>query len=272
VKDLYSIGEVSKIMGISIQTLRYYSAIELLKPKYTNPTTRYRYYSADQLHFIDRIKYLQKFGMSLNEIRDILVNDDIPKLVDYLEQREKACTDEISNLQDTIDSIAWYKNYFTYVDDENSSKLAYTRHFDRRYMVATRVINGEPKEDFHIRLNVLRNSDRLKDLKYMRQFSYVLDYETLLEAKLEPHYLGMFIKEPPTFHSDDILEIQGGDFFCFKARILSEGWNPYVARMFFEGKKSKPGRVFACEYENDLHEYSHCVYEIQIRISGKEIE
>ena len=38
-KDLYSIGEVAKIMGVSIQTLRYYSSINLLQPKYTNPAT-----------------------------------------------------------------------------------------------------------------------------------------------------------------------------------------------------------------------------------------
>ncbi len=42
-KKNYTIGEVSKIMGISTQTLRYYSSIDLLKPAYVNPDTGYRY-------------------------------------------------------------------------------------------------------------------------------------------------------------------------------------------------------------------------------------
>ena len=47
-KELYSIGEVSEIMGVSVQTLRYYSNINLILPKYVNPSTGYRYYSVDQ--------------------------------------------------------------------------------------------------------------------------------------------------------------------------------------------------------------------------------
>ncbi|WVU49804.1 MerR family DNA-binding transcriptional regulator [Fusobacterium nucleatum] len=39
-KELYSIGEVSEIMGVSVQTLRYYSNINLILPKYVNPSNR----------------------------------------------------------------------------------------------------------------------------------------------------------------------------------------------------------------------------------------
>ena len=87
-KKNYTIGEVSKIMGISTQTLRYYSSIDLLKPAYVNPDTGYRYYSDDQFHFIDRIRYLQKLGMSLDEIKDILVHNDINSLIKNLTDLE----------------------------------------------------------------------------------------------------------------------------------------------------------------------------------------
>ncbi|MDD5944993.1 MAG: MerR family DNA-binding transcriptional regulator, partial [Clostridia bacterium] len=32
--DLYPIGKVAKIMGVSVQTLRYYSNIGLISPAY----------------------------------------------------------------------------------------------------------------------------------------------------------------------------------------------------------------------------------------------
>ena len=44
-ENLYSIGEAAEILGISVQTLRYYDKIKLLEPAYTNPNTGYRYYS-----------------------------------------------------------------------------------------------------------------------------------------------------------------------------------------------------------------------------------
>ena len=56
-KKFYAIGEVSKIMGVSVQALRYYAKIKLLEPEYISPRTGYRYYTYDQFHFIDRIKY-----------------------------------------------------------------------------------------------------------------------------------------------------------------------------------------------------------------------
>lgn len=54
-KELYSIGEVAGIMGISVQTLRNYANSELLKPQYIDEKTGYRYYSFKQFHMIDRI-------------------------------------------------------------------------------------------------------------------------------------------------------------------------------------------------------------------------
>ncbi len=127
-KDLYSIGEVAKIMGVSIQTLRYYSSIDLLHPEYTNPATGYRYYSVNQLHFIDRIKYLQKLGLSLEEIKSVLSNNDITELVQLLDSHKSKCLKEITRLQDVIDSIEWYKNYFTYVNEDSINDNFYSLH------------------------------------------------------------------------------------------------------------------------------------------------
>ena len=264
-KELYSIGEVAEVMGVSVQTLRHYNNINLLVPKHINPSTGYRYYSVDQFHFIDRIKYLQKFGLTLEEISKILAEDDINILVEYLDKCKDSLEKEISRLKDTIDSIQWYKDYFTYIEDGSLNDHSYILHLDKRYMVTTKVIENEPKEDFHIRLNEIRNSNECRHLKYMRQFSYILDYNALMNGELKPYYLGMFIKEAPETHSENILEIPAGDYLCFKARILSDGWNPYFTKLFFEGKKT-PAIVLANEYENSLHEYSRAVYEVQILI------
>ena len=54
-KDRYTIGEVAELLNISPQSLRFYDKAGVVVPVYTNPKTGYRYYSYDQIHYIDRV-------------------------------------------------------------------------------------------------------------------------------------------------------------------------------------------------------------------------
>ena len=49
----YTVGEVSRITGVSKDTLRFYDKIDLFKPKYVDPGNGYRYYTYDQFWRID---------------------------------------------------------------------------------------------------------------------------------------------------------------------------------------------------------------------------
>ena len=49
-KNRYTIGEVAEMMGVSVQTIRYYCKIGLIRPAYTNGETGYRYFAPEQLH------------------------------------------------------------------------------------------------------------------------------------------------------------------------------------------------------------------------------
>ncbi len=73
-EQLYNIGQISKISGIPIATLRYYDEIDLLKPKSVNQQTGYRYYSGDQLDRLDVIVYLKDLGFPLKKITRIMQN------------------------------------------------------------------------------------------------------------------------------------------------------------------------------------------------------
>ncbi|WFD12299.1 MerR family transcriptional regulator [Tepidibacter hydrothermalis] len=79
----FSIGEMSKLHKISIQTLRYYDEIGLFKPIYVDKKSNYRYYSIEQFSKLDVVKYLKYLGMPLKEIKDKLEenNEEILKLL-----------------------------------------------------------------------------------------------------------------------------------------------------------------------------------------------
>ena len=42
-KRLFSIGKLSKLTGVHVQSLRYYETIGILKPAYIDPESNYRY-------------------------------------------------------------------------------------------------------------------------------------------------------------------------------------------------------------------------------------
>ena len=71
-KNLFSIGELSKLQNISRQTLIFYDKIGLFCPAYVDPENGYRYYSAAQLDFLDTICIMKRIGFSLDEIKSNL--------------------------------------------------------------------------------------------------------------------------------------------------------------------------------------------------------
>lgn len=56
--SLFKIGEFSKLSHVTLKTIRYYDddEIGLLKPAAIDPKTNYRYYSAQQLPRLIRIR------------------------------------------------------------------------------------------------------------------------------------------------------------------------------------------------------------------------
>lgn len=68
----FSIGEVSKLHNVSIQTLRHYDKIGLLKPAFVNETSKYRYYSLKDFIMLDFIKQCKAMGLTLDEIKELV--------------------------------------------------------------------------------------------------------------------------------------------------------------------------------------------------------
>jgi DNA-binding transcriptional MerR regulator len=66
------IGDFSRLGQVSIDTLRHYDTIGLLKPIEVDASTGYRYYSFHQLGKLNRILALKDLGLSLEQIAPML--------------------------------------------------------------------------------------------------------------------------------------------------------------------------------------------------------
>src|SRR5262249_74940 len=81
---MFTVGEFSSLAQVSKRLLRYYDEIGLLKPIRTDQVTGHRYYSVEQLPYLNRILALKDLGLSLDQIRQLL--------------SDKVSTDEIQGM------------------------------------------------------------------------------------------------------------------------------------------------------------------------------
>ena len=98
-KNLFSIGEVSKLFHVSVSSLRHYESIGLLAPEYISPDSGYRYYSTEQFEVLNTIRYLRVLDMPLAEIEDFLKNRDIDRIEEKLLQQKQAVRKKQQELQ-----------------------------------------------------------------------------------------------------------------------------------------------------------------------------
>lgn len=92
------IGELAKIVGTNVETIRYYERIGLLQ----NPTrtpSGYRNYNSDAVTQLRFIQNSQQLGFSLTEIKELVKNDI---------NRELA--DKIKNLNDKLRELSQFKD------------------------------------------------------------------------------------------------------------------------------------------------------------------
>jgi len=83
-EDLFQIGEVAKILGVSRKAILGYEDMGLLNPALRDKESGYRYYSADNMTQIRSIRSLQSLGLSLKEVAGYYY--DTENLDTYLER------------------------------------------------------------------------------------------------------------------------------------------------------------------------------------------
>lgn len=92
-KTKLKIGEFSKLMQVTVKTLRYYEQKRLLIPDTVDEWTGYRYYSVGQMQKLNAIRRLQVLGFSLDEIKELYDdeshNPSVGLITDKIHETEK---------------------------------------------------------------------------------------------------------------------------------------------------------------------------------------
>ncbi len=95
IDKLYTIGELSKICKLSINTLRYYDKIGALKPVYVDEKSNYRYYDEDSIVTATLLYSYRLYGCSLKNVKSLLERGDLKELHSLFKEKIKEFDEQI---------------------------------------------------------------------------------------------------------------------------------------------------------------------------------
>ena len=98
-KELLSIGKMAEMNHMTVATLRLYDRMGLLRPRYTDPQTGYRYYDIRQNARLDLIAYMKEMGMSLAEIGEVLSRENPARVEEILIRKREQIHQQIRELK-----------------------------------------------------------------------------------------------------------------------------------------------------------------------------
>lgn len=121
---MYSIGDISKMLNISISTLRYYDKSGLL-PLVNRTSGNIRIFNDTDVECLKMIECLKNTGMPLNEIKQFFEwceegDSTIDQRYELFIHQKKETEKQIALLQDALERIN-YKCEFYRISKENGT-------------------------------------------------------------------------------------------------------------------------------------------------------
>ena len=118
-----STGQVSKLFGISKDTLRYYDNLGILKPD-TNKQNGYRCYSQKHLDQLNLILLTKDLDISLSDIKETIESEELCEYKQLITKQESMIEEKIEelkkkhaqlkNLNKIIETIENYENEYDF--------------------------------------------------------------------------------------------------------------------------------------------------------------
>lgn len=134
-KNYLSIGEISKIKGVSVKSLRYYGEIGILPPVYVNKETGYRYYSVEQLVIVDLIIVCLDLDIPLKNFREYLAEDGSVDVGKLLADGKNIATEKVKKLKSTIAFLNTMSQHIVRTNKVKDRTDEFIQHIPKRYFL-----------------------------------------------------------------------------------------------------------------------------------------
>lgn len=103
---MFSIGEFSKITGLTVKTLRFYHEQGVLVPSRVDGQSGYRYYADNKVETARIIVRLRALEFPLHDITQILnAHEDDGDILDYLERQKRSLQEKMKQYREMDQSL-----------------------------------------------------------------------------------------------------------------------------------------------------------------------
>lgn len=129
----YTIGQVAKLTGLSISTIRYYDKEGLLNG--INRKSGIRSFNDKDLNTVRVIECLKNSGMLIKEIRDFMKlceegDSSLNERYNFFLDQEKKVQDQIKSLNQTLKLIKFKQWYYLKAISDNTESIVKNMSID----------------------------------------------------------------------------------------------------------------------------------------------
>jgi DNA-binding transcriptional MerR regulator len=266
-----TIGQMAKINGVSVQTLRLYDKEGLLKPLIVDRQTSYRFYHINQSARLDMIQFMKDYGMTLRKIKDHIEHKSAEDTVEFLSKRYTEIDQEIEQLKynqkEISRAIENYRRYEKLPKDNQifieyiGERLLFTHKSDINYF-------DQDGYGYELLLRELKKALIYKKLPltYYRNVGTIMREENMNPGNLVCNEAFVLVDE--NFHEiDDVERIPAGMYISMCSDNFYEE-TELAERLIAEIKKRELEIVgdYICEVITEFPVFKENVRDIFFKI------
>ena len=271
-KKYYSIGEISKIYNISVDTLRHYEKINLLKPA-LKKESGYRYYSSEQIWKLNNIRNLRGLGLGLEDIKGFLETRSVNSTEKILDSQLQIIKKELEKFNRLKEELLIKKLNLEYFKNDVIFGIPQLKSISKRRIIKSK---GQIKEDgdidFKIKLLSIKTLSENDFLFTENEFGGTLSRENFFQNKYDT-YEEIFVINNEGTEEGDYIE-KGEYVSIFYKGYYSENYKYYIKAKEFiiENTLEVTGDIFEI-FHVDIHtteDVNEYITEIQIPVTYKD--
>ncbi|WFD08855.1 MerR family transcriptional regulator [Tepidibacter hydrothermalis] len=249
--EYISIGEFSKLCGVSRKTLIFYDNIGIFSPAYKNDKN-YRYYTINQFDTFSILTDLRELGMSLNDIKDYLKKKSPENYLNMLKQENDKIKERINKLKRMSNNIENKIEIANRAIDAKKYEGPYIKKLDKEYLVVSDLCDSS-QETFMIDIIKFLNYCNLNNLDQGYPIGVMISGESI-KNKEYTKISKLFLKNECKLENCDIHIKKEGLYACIvhkgsyeKTYESYEKLLKYISDCGYE--------VEDCSYENTLLDF-----------------
>lgn len=207
----FTIGEMSKLQNVSVQTLRYYDKIGLLKPLYIDEKSRYRYYCAKHFVMLNLIKQCKAMGLSLDEIKELIENyTSFDSILNIISKQKEMIDTKIKELNIVKNNISFLEKRIENSLEEGINYVFVKYNQERKFIKYNNT--KRYTEEFEINLSEIFVSMEQKYSSSNKELAFAVSYQDVKKNDQLIYNMLISACEGITNDDDNLITLPAGEY------------------------------------------------------------